>query len=134
MEQLEIKKQKEFIKKVKENNINKKLKYYILTMGCSLNENDSEKICGMLEEMGYQKTENQNNADIIIFNTCCIRENAEDKLFGKLGEVKKVHENRGTIIAIGGCMMQEKHILEKLNKSYPYVDIIFGTHTLHKLP
>ena len=69
MEQLEIKKQKEFIKKVKEININKKLKYYILTMGCSLNENDSEKICGMLEEMGYQKTENQNNADIIIFNT-----------------------------------------------------------------
>ena len=134
MEQLEIKKQKEFIKKVKEININKELKYYILTMGCSLNENDSEKICGMLEEMGYQKTENQNNADIIIFNTCCIRENAEDKLFGKLGEVKKVHENRGTIIAIGGCMMQEKHILEKLNKSYPYVDIIFGTHTLHKLP
>lgn len=134
MEQLEIKKQKEFIKKVKEININKELKYYILTMGCSLNENDSEKICGMLEEMGYQKTENQNNADIIIFNTCCIRENAEDKLFGKLGEVKKVHENRGTIIAIGGCMMQEKHILEKLNRSYPYVDIIFGTHTLHKLP
>lgn len=134
MEQLEIKKQKEFIKKVKEININKELKYYILTMGCSLNENDSEKICGILEEMGYQKTENQNNADIIIFNTCCIRENAEDKLFGKLGEVKKVHENRGTIIAIGGCMMQEKHILEKLNKSYPYVDIIFGTHTLHKLP
>jgi tRNA-2-methylthio-N6-dimethylallyladenosine synthase len=134
MEQLEIKKQKEFIKKVKEININKELKYYILTMGCSLNENDSEKICGMLEEMRYQKTENQNNADIIIFNTCCIRENAEDKLFGKLGEVKKVHENRGTIIAIGGCMMQEKHILEKLNKSYPYVDIIFGTHTLHKLP
>ena len=134
MEQLEIKKQKEFIKKVKEININKELKYYILTMGCSLNENDSEKICGMLEEMGYQKTENQNNANIIIFNTCCIRENAEDKLFGKLGEVKKVHEDRGTIIAIGGCMMQEKHILEKLNKSYPYVDIIFGTHTLHKLP
>ncbi len=134
MEQLEIKKQKEFIKKVKEININKELKYYILTMGCSLNENDSEKICGMLEEMGYQKTGNQNNADIIIFNTCCIRENAEDKLFGKLGEVKKVHENRGTIIAIGGCMMQEKHILEKLNRSYPYVDIIFGTHTLHKLP
>ena len=134
MEQLEIKKQKEFIKKVKEININKEIKYYILTMGCSLNENDSEKICGMLEEMGYQKTENQNNADIIIFNTCCIRENAEDKLFGKLGEVKKVHEDRGTIIAIGGCMMQEKHILEKLNKSYPYVDITFGTHTLHKLP
>ena len=132
MEQLEVQKQKEYMEKVKDININKNLKYYILTMGCSLNENDSEKICGMLETMCYTKTENQEGADIIIFNTCCIRENAEDKLFGKLGEVKKVHEKNGAIIAIGGCMMQEKHILEKLNKSYPYVDI--GTHTLHKLP
>lgn len=134
MEQLEVQKQKEYMEKVKDININKNLKYYILTMGCSLNENDSEKICGMLETMCYTKTENQEEADIIIFNTCCIRENAEDKLFGKLGEVKKVHEKNGAIIAIGGCMMQEKHILEKLNKSYPYVDIVFGTHTLHKLP
>lgn len=134
MKQLEVQKQEEYMEKVKNININKNLKYYILTMGCSLNENDSEKICGMLETMCYTKTENQDEANIIIFNTCCIRENAEDKLFGKLGEVKKVHEKNGTIIAIGGCMMQEKHILEKLNKSYPYVDIVFGTHTLHKLP
>ncbi len=134
MEQLEVQKQKKYMEKVKDININRNLKYYILTMGCSLNENDSEKICGMLETMCYTKTENQEDADIIIFNTCCIRENAEDKLFGKLGEVKKVHEKNGAIIAIGGCMMQEKHILEKLNKSYPYVDIVFGTHTLHKLP
>ena len=134
MKQLEVQKQEEYMEKVKNINTNKNLKYYILTMGCSLNENDSEKICGMLETMCYTKTENQDEADIIIFNTCCIRENAEDKLFGKLGEVKKVHEKNGTIIAIGGCMMQEKHILEKLNKSYPYVDIVFGTHTLHKLP
>ena len=134
MKQLEVQKQEEYMEKVKNINANKNLKYYILTMGCSLNENDSEKICGMLETMCYTKTENQDEANIIIFNTCCIRENAEDKLFGKLGEVKKVHEKNGTIIAIGGCMMQEKHILEKLNKSYPYVDIVFGTHTLHKLP
>lgn len=134
MKQLEVQKQEKYMEKVKNINANKNLKYYILTMGCSLNENDSEKICGMLETMCYTKTENQDEADIIIFNTCCIRENAEDKLFGKLGEVKKVHEKNGTIIAIGGCMMQEKHILEKLNKSYPYVDIVFGTHTLHKLP
>ena len=134
MEQLEVQKQKKYMEKVKDININRNLKYYILTMGCSLNENDSEKICGMLETMCYTKTENQEDADIIIFNTCCIRENAEDKLVGKLGEVKKVHEKNGAIIAIGGCMMQEKHILEKLNKSYPYVDIVFGTHTLHKLP
>ena len=130
----EIEKQKEYIKKVKEINENKSLKYNILTMGCQLNENDSEKLCGMLEEMGYSKTENQNEADLALFNTCCVRENAEDKLFGKLGELKKIKEQRGTIIAIGGCMMQEKHITDKIKSSYPYTDIIFGTHTLHKFP
>ncbi len=133
-EKEEIKVQKEYIQKVNQLNKNKKLTYYILTMGCSLNENDSEKICGMLEEMNYSKIENMNEANLIVFNTCCIRENAEDKLFGKLGEVKKLRNNNHAIVAIGGCMMQEPHILEKLNKSYPYVDIIFGTHTLHKLP
>ena len=133
-EKEEVKLQKNYIKKIKEINENKNLKYYILTMGCSLNENDSEKISGMLEKMNYSKTENFEEANFIVFNTCCIRENAEDKLFGKLGEVKKVKKSNNAIIAIGGCMMQEEHILEKLNKSYPYVDIIFGTHTLHKLP
>ena len=130
----EIEKQKEYIEKVKKINENKNLKYSILTMGCQLNENDSEKLCGMLEEMGYSKTENQNEADLSLFNTCCVRENAEDKLFGKLGELKKIKEQRGTIIAIGGCMMQEKHITDKIKMSYPYTDIIFGTHTLHKFP
>ena len=124
IEKEEIKIQKEYIKKVKKLNEGKNLKYYILTMGCSLNENDSEKICGMLEEMNYIKTEEPTNANIIIFNTCCIRENAEDKLFGKLGEMKKIKIDNNSIIAIGGCMTQEKHIIEKLNKSYPYVDII----------
>ncbi len=109
-------------------------KYYILTMGCNLNENDSEKIAGMLEKIGYNKVDEMNKADLIIFNTCCIRENAEDKVFGKLGEAKKVKEKNNAIIALCGCMMQQKHIIEKLNKSYPFVDIIFGTHTLHKLP
>ena len=130
----EIEKQKEYIEKVKKINKNKNLKYSILTMGCQLNENDSEKLCGMLEEMGYTKTENQKEADLSLFNTCCVRENAEDKLFGKLGELKKIKEERGTIIAIGGCMMQEKHITDKIKESYPYTDIIFGTHTLHKFP
>ena len=130
----EIEKQKEYIEKVKKINKNKNLKYSILTMGCQLNENDSEKLCGMLEEMGYTQTENQKEADLSLFNTCCVRENAEDKLFGKLGELKKIKEERGTIIAIGGCMMQEKHITDKIKESYPYTDIIFGTHTLHKFP
>ena len=130
----EIEKQKQYIEKVKEINKGKELKYYILTMGCQLNENDSEKICGMLENMGYTQTEDYTKSDIVIFNTCCVRENAEDRLFGKLGELKKVREMRGTLIAIGGCMMQEKHITDKIKESYPYTDIIFGTHTLHKLP
>ena len=130
----EIQKQMEYIEKVNKINAGKVLNYYILTMGCQLNENDSEKLCGMIENMGYSKTEDLNEADLVLFNTCCVRENAEDKLFGKLGEVKKVKEKRGTIIAIGGCMMQEKHIQEKLKKSYPFFDIIFGTHTIHKFP
>lgn len=130
----EIKLQKEFIEKVKELNKGKLLKYNILTMGCQLNENDSEKLCGMLEEMGYAKTEKSEEADISLFNTCCVRENAEDRLFGKLGELKKIKEKTGMIIAIGGCMMQEKHIRDKIKESYPFVDIIFGTHTLHKFP
>ena len=124
----------QYIEKVKKINEGKNLNYYILTMGCQLNENDSEKLCGIMEEMGYGKTDNLEEADLVVFNTCCVRENAEDKLFGKLGEVKRIKEKRGTIIAICGCMMQEKHIVEKLEQSYPYFDIIFGTHTLHQFP
>jgi len=130
----EIEKQKQYIDQVKELNNNKNLKYTILTFGCQLNENDSEKIAGMVENMGYYYTENFEEADLAIFNTCCVRENAEDRLFGKLGELKKVRERKGTIIAIGGCMMQQEHITQKIRESYPYVDIIFGTHTLHKIP
>ena len=130
----EVENQKQYIEEVKKINQNKKFKYTILTFGCQLNENDSEKLSGMSEQMGYIYTEDFKEADMVIFNTCCVRENAEDKLFGKLGELKKVKEQRGTIIAIGGCMMQEKHITEKIHESYPFVDIIFGTHTLHKVP
>ena len=129
----EIDEQYEYMEKVNKMNEDQNLQYAIYTMGCQLNENDSEKISGMLEKMGYSKTEEIQSADIVIFNTCCVRENAEDKLFGKIGEMKRQKEEKGTIIAIGGCMMQEEHIVEKLNKSYPFVDIIFGTHTMHKL-
>ena len=132
--QNKIKEQQDYIKKVKQINEGKNLKYTILTMGCQLNENDSEKISGMIEEMGYTKTDKIEEANLIAFNTCCVRENAEDKLFGKLGEVKKYKEANGTIIAIGGCMMQEKHIVEKLKQSYPFFDIVFGPHTLYKFP
>ena len=130
----DIEKQFEYMEKVNKINTNKELKYSIFTMGCRLNENDSEKICGMLEKMGYSKTDDVSNANLIIFNTCCVRENAEDKLFGKIGEIKKYKEKNDAIIAVCGCMMQESHIVNKIKSSYAFVDIIFGTHTLHKLP
>ncbi len=130
----EIDEQKEFMKKVAEENKGKNLKYTILTMGCQLNENDSEKISGMAEEMGYTKTEKFEEANLTIINTCCVRENAEERLFGKVGELKNLKEKNNMIIAIGGCMMQEKHMVDKIKKSYPHVDIVFGTHTIHKLP
>ena len=133
MIKVDINEELEYIEKVNKINQGKNLKYNILTMGCQLNENDSEKICGMVEKMGYTKTDDISSADLVIYNTCCVRENAEEKLFGKLGEVKKLKEAKGTIISIGGCMMQEKHIVDKIKKSYKY-DVIFGTHTLHKFP
>lgn len=127
-----VKLQEQYIEKVKKLQGNKN--YAILTMGCQLNENDSEKLCGMLDKMGYHKVAEFEQADLIVVNTCCIRENAEDKLFGKLGEFKKIKEKRGTLIALGGCMMQETHITDKIHKSYPFVDLIFGTHTLYRFP
>ena len=133
MTKKDIQNEMKYIEKVKKINEGKNLKYYILTMGCQLNENDSEKICGMAQDMGYTETDNILDADLVIYNTCCVRENAEEKLFGKLGEVKKQKETKGTIIAIGGCMMQEKHIVDKIKNSYKY-DVIFGTHTLYKFP
>ena len=123
----------EYLEKLKETIVTKELKYHIVTFGCQLNENDSEKIAGMLEELGYSKIDNYKEADIIVFNTCCVRENAEERLFGKIGEIKNLKASKDLIIAIGGCMMQEKSMDDKIKKSYPYVDIVFGTHTLQNL-
>ncbi len=126
--------QEKFIELVNEKIANKNLKYSILTMGCQLNENDSEKIAGMLEKMGYTEIPDYKQADLVIFNTCCVRENAEERLFGKIGEIKKIKESRNVILAIGGCMMQEEGMLKKIKKSYPFVNVIFGTHTMQNLP
>lgn len=126
--------QEKFVNLVKEKNENKNLKYSILTMGCQLNENDSEKIAGMLEQMGYSYIKDYKLADLVIFNTCCVRENAEERLFGKIGEIKNLKQSKNIILAIGGCMMQEKGMVSKIKKSYPFVDVIFGTHTIQNLP
>lgn len=126
--------EKEILEKVKQKVQVNRLQYYITTFGCKLNENDSEKIAGMLEEMGFSKAEHEKEANLIVFNTCCVRENAEERLFGKIGELKNLKKSKNLMIAIGGCMMQEKVMVDKIKKSYPFVDIIFGTHTLQNLP
>ncbi len=134
MDNKEVEKQMEIINQIKNKIANRNYKYTIITMGCQLNENDSEKISGMVENMGYTRTDNVSESNLIIFNTCCVRENAEERLFGKLGEIKAYKEKNNAIIAIGGCMMQEKVMQDKIKNSYNFVDIVFGTHTLHKLP
>lgn len=109
--------------------------YNILTYGCQMNEHDSEKIGGMLTSIGYEETDDEKNADLVIFNTCLIRENAELKVYGKLGEVKGLKRNKpDLIVAVCGCMMQKEEIRQKLLKSFSFVDIIFGTNTLQELP
>ncbi len=132
VENKEIEKQYEYMEKVKQKVHG--LKYFINTMGCKLNENDSEKISGMLTEMGYEETNSFENANLVVFNTCCIRENAEEKVFGKLGELKNIKAKNNMIICFAGCMSQEPHVIEKIKKSYSQVDIIFGTHNLYKFP
>ena len=116
-------------------NIEPKKKYFIQTFGCQMNEEDSEKLCGMLNRQGYVQTENKEDASIIIFNTCCVRENAENKVFGNVGDLKKLKKkNKDLIIAICGCMMQQKGMADKVLEMFPYVDIIFGTHNSSKFP
>ena len=113
----------------------KNLKYYIETWGCQMNEEDSEKLSGMLKRIGYTKTEAKEEASIILFNTCCVRENAENKVYGNLGLLKKLKKNNpDLVIGICGCMMQQKGMADKILKEFPYVDIIFGTHNTYKFP
>ena len=108
---------------------------YCFTMGCQMNAHDSEKLTGVLTEMGYERTEKENDADLVIYNTCCIRENAEQKVYGKLGWLNTLKKkNPELIIALCGCMTQQDTVIEKLQKTYSFVDMIFGTFNLYKLP
>ncbi len=108
--------------------------YHIITYGCQMNVHESEKIAGILEELNYKSVDDISKADIAVFNTCCIRENAENHAFGNIGMLKKLKaENRKMIIAVGGCLPQQMGKAENLHEKFPYVDIIFGTHNLNKL-
>lgn len=120
---------------IKNESKTKKKTYSLTTFGCQMNEEDSERLAGMLKAMNYTEATSRDEASIIIFNTCCVRENAENKVYGNLGMLKALKKkNPDTIIAICGCMMQENGIKENILKKYPFVDLIFGTYNLHRFP
>ncbi|OON96680.1 MAG: tRNA (N6-isopentenyl adenosine(37)-C2)-methylthiotransferase MiaB [Candidatus Epulonipiscium fishelsonii] len=113
----------------------KNLKYWLQTFGCQMNAHDSEKIESMLEQIGYIKAQKETDANIIIYNTCCVRENAELKIYGKLGYLKTLKKrNPSLIIGLCGCMMQQNIVLNTLKEKYKFVDMIFGTYNLYKFP
>lgn len=131
----EILRQKGIIEQIRQQNCGRNLKACVVTLGCVQNENDSERLRGMLADMGYTMSENSKEADVVIFNTCAVRENAELKVFGFLGALKHIKEQRpDMLIGICGCMIQQNHIVDKIKAKYKHVDMIFGTHSLHRFP
>ncbi len=136
-----IEEQNRFIEAIAEKNnryfaINKrKPKYMIQTFGCQMNEHDSENLAGMLEAMGYESTLMTDDCDLIIYNTCAVRENAELKVYGNLGHLKLTkRKNPDLKIAVCGCMMQQPHVVKEIKSKYKHVDLVFGTHNLYKFP
>jgi len=131
----EIKRQKDIVEELKIYNSGKNKKYIITTYGCQMNEHDSETLSGILENMGYTATSNKEEANLIIYNTCCVRENAELKVYGNLGALKNLKKNKDDlIIAVCGCMMQQPQVVKEIKKKYRHVDLVFGTHNLYRFP
>lgn len=132
----EIRKQQDFIHKIylKNQKVKKPLAF-VETYGCAQNENDSEKLKGMLENMGYGFCDKTADADLILYNTCAVRENAELRVFGNIGALKHLKEKKPQLlIGVCGCMMQQQHIADTVKKRYPHVDMVFGTHALYRFP
>ncbi|OPJ57172.1 tRNA (N6-isopentenyl adenosine(37)-C2)-methylthiotransferase MiaB [Alkalithermobacter paradoxus] len=133
--QEDIQKQENLVNHIYKLNRGKTLKYIIKTYGCQMNEHDSEKLSGMLLRMGYNEAQTLEESDIIIYNTCAVRENAELKVYGNLGHLKHLKQiNPDLKIAVCGCMMQQPHIVEEIKNKYKHVDMVFGTHNLHTFP
>ncbi|MDD3613536.1 MAG: tRNA (N6-isopentenyl adenosine(37)-C2)-methylthiotransferase MiaB [Clostridia bacterium] len=133
--QVLLKEQKLYIDELKNRLANKGLKYHIITYGCQMNVHDSEKLAGMLSEIGYTETSSQHDADLVLFNTCCVRENAELKVYGNVGALKAYKQaNPNMIIGVCGCMMQQEEIAKFIVDRFPFVDLVFGTHNLHRFP
>ena len=109
--------------------------YHITTFGCQMNEHDSEVLAGMLQNMGYTEVAERKDAGIVIINTCSVRENADKRFFGTLGQLKRRKEEKEDfLMCVCGCMMQQQHIIDTIKEKYPWVDIIFGTHNIHNFP
>ena len=109
--------------------------YFVKTYGCQMNEHDSENICAMLEALGFSKATRYVDADLVLLNTCSIRENAHNKAFGMLGRLKHLKgEKKDLLIGLCGCMAQEKSVVDEILKDYKFVDFVFGTHNLYQLP
>ncbi len=113
--------------------LQRELTFCVTTFGCQMNARDSEKLVGILEEIGYKELATEEGADFVIYNTCTVRENANQKVYGRLGQLQKYKKkNKAMMIALCGCMMQEPEVVEKLKTSYRHVDLIFGTHNIYK--
>ncbi len=126
-------KAREYVKKYSEE-LKRPLSFFTQTFGCQMNAKDSEKLAGILELIGYVENNNEENADFVIYNTCTVRENANLRVYGRLGHLNNCKKKNPYMkIALCGCMMQEPEVVEKLKKSYRFVDIIFGTHNIYKL-
>ena len=109
--------------------------FHIQTFGCQMNERDSETLAGMLTERGYSEEPARDEASIIIINTCSVREHADERFFGTLGQLKRVKAKRpDTLVCLCGCMMQQQHIIDRVKTKFPWVDVIFGTHNIHNFP
>ena len=133
----ELERQNGFMEKIAEINRKKdrKPRFFINTFGCQMNAHDSEKLDGMLRKMGYEPCADEKEADFVLYNTCCVRENAENKVYGNLGFLKHAKkENPDMKIALCGCMMQQPTVIETIRKKYRHVDIVFGTFNIYKLP
>ena len=109
--------------------------FHITTFGCQMNEHDSEVMAGMLLEKGFEPVKERRDADVAIINTCSVRENADKRFFGTLGQLKRrKKENPDFLVCVCGCMMQQQHVIDTVKAKYPWVDIIFGTHNIHQFP
>ena len=130
----EMQRQREYMRLVRDMSDRPK-RYPIVSMGCQMNERDSESIAGMLSEMGMTAEPVREQADLILYNTCCVRENAENKALGNVIWLKELKKDRpDMLIGVCGCMVQEQGKAESIRRQYPFIDIAFGTGTLHKLP